>query len=163
MRIFLWKLRLSWFIMVATAKILDLWKSLAGLDPDGSDSCRELGHRSPWPSVHPPLHGLVQEIQVFLSDQRAWFIIIIFGEHDDHIMIFRMLNKIMAHITQPFKTFRAEEPSHQMLQVHQVQGTSGTRYTRYRVHQLQGTPIQGTRYTRNKVQLHQVQGRPGTK
>merc|ERR1711934_68813 len=26
---------------------------------------------------------------------------------------FRMLNKIMAHITQPFKTFRAEEPSHQ--------------------------------------------------
>merc|ERR1719397_2445287 len=32
---------------------------------------------------------------------------------------YRMLNKIMAHITQPFKTFRAEEPSHQMLQVHQ--------------------------------------------
>merc|ERR1711962_663444 len=29
---------------------------------------------------------------------------------------YRMLNKIMAHITQPFKTFRAEEPSHQMLQ-----------------------------------------------
>merc|ERR1712088_1077165 len=27
---------------------------------------------------------------------------------------YRMLNKIMAHITQPFKTFRAEEPSHQM-------------------------------------------------
>merc|ERR1711963_961695 len=30
---------------------------------------------------------------------------------------YRMLNKIMAHITQPFKTFSAEEPSHQMLQV----------------------------------------------
>merc|ERR1712012_1092387 len=29
---------------------------------------------------------------------------------------YRMLNKIMARITQPFKTFRAEEPSHQMLQ-----------------------------------------------
>merc|ERR1711934_758665 len=29
---------------------------------------------------------------------------------------YRMLNKIMVHITQPFKTFRAEEPSHQMLQ-----------------------------------------------
>merc|ERR1712107_11780 len=29
---------------------------------------------------------------------------------------YRMLNKIMAHITQPFKTFRAEEPIHQMLQ-----------------------------------------------
>merc|ERR1711962_761568 len=29
---------------------------------------------------------------------------------------YRMLNKIMAHITQPFKTSRAEEPSHQMLQ-----------------------------------------------
>ena len=32
---------------------------------DGSDSCREFGHRSPRPAVHPPLHGLVQEIQVF--------------------------------------------------------------------------------------------------
>ena len=40
--------------------------------------------------------------------------------------ICRMLNKIMAHITQPFKTFRAEEPSHQMLQVDQVQGRPGS-------------------------------------
>ena len=51
-----------------------------------------------------------------------------------------MLNKIMAHITQPFKTFRAEEPSHQMLQVHQVQGTSGTKYNRYLVDLKTGTP-----------------------
>lgn len=29
---------------------------------------------------------------------------------------YRMLNKIMAHITEPFRTFRTEEPSHQMLQ-----------------------------------------------
>ena len=48
----------------------------------------------------------------------------------------RMLNKIMAHITQPFKTFRAEEPSHQMLQVYQVQGTTGTKYNRFET----GTP-----------------------
>ena len=27
-----------------------------------------------------------------------------------------MLNKIMAHIIKPFKTFRSEEPSHEMLQ-----------------------------------------------
>jgi len=29
---------------------------------------------------------------------------------------YRMLNKIIAHITQPFKTFRSEEPSNEMLQ-----------------------------------------------
>merc|ERR1719167_496 len=29
---------------------------------------------------------------------------------------YRMLNKIMAHITKPFKTFRDEEPNHEMLQ-----------------------------------------------
>merc|ERR1719369_1894020 len=29
---------------------------------------------------------------------------------------YRMLNKIMAHITKPFKTFRSEEPSHEVLQ-----------------------------------------------
>jgi len=29
---------------------------------------------------------------------------------------YRLLNKIMAHITTPFKTFRSEEPSHEMLQ-----------------------------------------------
>merc|ERR1719369_2520318 len=29
---------------------------------------------------------------------------------------YRLLNKIMAHITKPFKTFRAEEPSNEMLQ-----------------------------------------------
>jgi len=29
---------------------------------------------------------------------------------------YRMLNKIMAHITKPFRTFRSEEPSNQMLQ-----------------------------------------------
>jgi len=29
---------------------------------------------------------------------------------------YRMLNKIMAHIIKPFKTFRSEEPSHEMLQ-----------------------------------------------
>merc|ERR1719500_2269678 len=29
---------------------------------------------------------------------------------------YRMLNKIIAHITKPFKTFRSEEPSNEMLQ-----------------------------------------------
>ena len=32
------------------------------------------------------------------------------------IYYFRMLNKIIAHITKPFKTFRSEEPSNEMLQ-----------------------------------------------
>ena len=31
-------------------------------------------------------------------------------------LFLRMLNKIMAHIIKPFKTFRSEEPSHEMLQ-----------------------------------------------
>ena len=61
--------------------------------------------------------------------------------------LYRMLNKIMAHITQPFKTFRAEEPSHQMLQVHQAQGTTGTKYNRYIVQQVLGRLE--NRYTRS--------------
>ena len=28
----------------------------------------------------------------------------------------RMMNKVIGHITKPFKTFRSEEPTHAMLQ-----------------------------------------------